>query len=87
MKPDESEFQIALDEAERIREKDEDSCHMAKCLFYLHQRNNDLEDVFKHLERYLLFGQPVEEHAALIRLVEGIREREDVVDDTKGFGL
>ena len=87
MKPDENEFQIALDEAERIRDADEDSSHIAKCLIYLHQRNGDLEEVFEHLEKYLKFGLPVEEHSALILLVDGIREREEDVDDSKGFGL
>ncbi len=87
MKPSEDEIRIALDEAERTRDADEDSHHMAKCLLYLHQRNGDLEPILDHLEKYLRFGQPVEEHSALIRLVEGIRERDEVLDDSKGFGL
>ncbi len=87
MKPNEDEFRIALDEAERIREAGTDSHSLAKCLLYLHQRNSDLEQVLEHLEKYLRFGLPVEEHSALVRLVEEMREREDVVDDSKGFGL
>jgi hypothetical protein len=87
MKPDENEFRMALDEAERIREADTDTHSLAKCLLYLHQRNMDLEPVLEHLEKFLRFGLPVEEHSALVRLVEAIREREDTIDDSKGFGL
>ncbi len=87
MKPNEDEFRIALDEAERIREADTDPHSMAQCLLYLYQRNNDLEQILEHLEKYLRFGLPVEEHSALIRLVDGIREREEMIDDSKGFGL
>lgn len=87
MKPDENEFRIALGEAERIREADEDSRFTSKCLIYLYQRNKDLEDVLGHVEKYLRFGLPVEEHSALVRLVDDIREREETVDDSKGFGL
>jgi len=87
MKPNGDEFRIALDEAERIRETDTDTHSLAKCLLYLYQRNSDLERVMEHLEKYLRFGLPVEEHSALVRLVEEMREREDTADDSKGFGL
>jgi len=87
MKPMENELKIALDEAERIRDAEEDQHYLAQCLIYLHQRNSDLEQILEHLEKYLRFGLPVEEHSALVRLVDGIREREDTIDDSKGFGL
>ena len=87
MKPDANELKTALDEAERMREGDEDSLFLAKSLLYLSKRNSDLEEVFLHLEKYLRFGLPTEEHSALVRLVDDIREREDEIDDSKGFGL
>jgi len=87
VKPDDNELKIALDEAERIREADEDSHFLAKSLSYLYQRNTDLEDVFRHLETYLKFGLPVEEHSALVRLMEEIRSREEKNNDSNGFGL
>ncbi|MCP3671143.1 MAG: hypothetical protein GY814_12065 [Gammaproteobacteria bacterium] len=87
MKPIKDEFRIALDEAERIRDADEDLNHIAKCLLYLHQRNGDLEQILAHLEKYLRFGLPVEEHSVLIRLVDGIKEGSRAPDDSKGFGL
>lgn len=87
MKPDKNELKTALDEAKRMREADEDSLFLAKSLIYLQQRNSDLEKVFEHLEKYLRFGLPVEEHSVLVRLVAEIRDREEDIDDVKGFGL
>jgi hypothetical protein len=87
MKLNANELKIALDEAVRMREQGEDPLFLAKSLTYLQQRNSELENVFQHLEKYLQFGFPVEEHAALVRLVAGIREKNEDIDDTKGFGL
>ena len=87
MKPSANELKIALDEAVRMRAQDEDPLFLAKSLIYLQQRNGDLENVFRHLEKYLQFGFPVEEHSALVRLVAGIREKNEDIDDAKGFGL
>jgi hypothetical protein len=87
MKPNDNELKIALDEAERIREENEDPCFLGKSLLYLEGRNRELEQVFEHVEKYLKFGLPVEEHSALVRLVDEIRERAEKDDDSKGFGL
>jgi hypothetical protein len=87
MKPDENELKLALDEAERIRGTDEDGHCLGKSLLYLYQRNRELEQVFKHVEKYLKFGLPVEEHSALVKLVDEIREHTEKIDDSKGFGL
>ncbi len=87
MKPTEIELKQALDEAERMREADADQHHLAKSLIYLHQRNAALEPMLEHLEKYLNFGLPVEEHSALVRMVDEIREQEDTINDSKGFGL
>jgi hypothetical protein len=43
--------------------------------------------VFEHVEKYLKFGLPVEEHSALVKLVDEIREHTEKTDDSKGFGL
>jgi hypothetical protein len=87
MKPSEDELRTALDEAERVRDANEDSRYLGKCLLYLNQRNMELEQVLDHVEKYLKFGLPVEEHSALVRLVDEIRERTVKSDDSKGFGL
>jgi hypothetical protein len=87
MKPSEDELRTALDEAERVRDANEDSRYLGKCLLYLNQRNMELEQVLDHVEKYLKFGLPVEEHSALVRLVDEIRERTEKSDDSKGFGL
>ncbi len=87
MKPDKYELKKALDEAERIRDTDEDSHCLGKSLLYLNRRNVELEQVFEHVEKYLKFGLPVEEHSALVKLVDEIREHTETTDDSKGFGL
>ena len=87
MKPSDSELKSALDEAERIRGTDEDPNFLGKSLLYLESRNRELEQVFEHVEKYLKFGLPVEEHSALVRLVDEIKEHQEKIDDSKGFGL
>jgi hypothetical protein len=89
MKPTEEEFQAALEEAERLREDEEDTYFLAKSLFYLYKRNLELEQVMEHLERFLQFGLPVEEHSELIRIVEQVREEErrERGENAEDFGL
>jgi hypothetical protein len=87
MKPDENELRMALDEAERIRDADKDDHCLAKSLLYLNVRNKELEQVFEHVEKYLKFGLPVEEHSLLVKLVDELREHAEKIDDSKGFGL
>ncbi len=87
MKPDKNELKTALNQAERMRDTGDDPLFLAKTLLYLSQRNSELEEVFTHLEKYLRFGLPVEEHSALVILVDEIREREEEIDGSKGFGL
>lgn len=87
MKPNANELNTALNEATRMRDAGEDPHFLAKSLIYLQRRNSELEIVLDHLEKYLQFGLPVEEHSALVKLVDAIRGRSDDIDDTKGFGL
>ncbi len=87
MKPSKDELKMAVDEAERIKDADEDSHFLGKSLLYLDKRNRELEEVFVHVEKYLNFGLPIEEHTALVKLIRNIRERSDEEDDSKGFGL
>jgi hypothetical protein len=76
VKPSSEELKAALEEAERIRESGEDPYFIAKTLLYLQQRNNDLEKVMEHAERYIQFGLPVEEHTQLKLLLEEAKTRE-----------
>jgi hypothetical protein len=76
VKPSDQELKAALAEAEQIRESGEDPHFLAKSLLYLHQRNQDLEKVLEHAERYIQFGLPVEEHTQLQLLLEEAKTRE-----------
>jgi hypothetical protein len=76
VKPSDEELKAALEEAERIRESGDDPGYLAKSLLYLHQRNEDLEKILEHAERYIQFGLPVEEHTRLKLLLEEAKTRE-----------
>jgi len=85
VKPDDNELKTALEEAERMRDAGEDSHFLSKSLLYLQRRNKELEKVLDHLEIFLQFGLPVEEHAKLTKLVAEIRTEEHrEVDIDKG---
>lgn len=76
MKPTENELATALQTAEGMRDRGEDPDHLAKVLLYLHRRDLMLERVLDHLELFLRFGLPVEEHMKLVRLVEEAKIQE-----------
>jgi hypothetical protein len=89
VKPTREELHAALAEAEQAREREEDPHFLAKSLLYLYQRNEDLEKILAHLERYLEFGLPVEEHARLEKLLEAAKLRESLAigEESGKFGL
>jgi len=70
MKPTPEELRNALQKAERMRDQGDDPDFLAKTLLYLRRRDETLEKVLEHLELFLRFGLPVEEHVKLVRLVE-----------------
>lgn len=74
--PEESELELALSAAERMRERDVDPHHLARALLYLHQRNERLEEVLQRTDRYLRFGMAEAELAQLRKLVQRLREEE-----------
>ncbi|MDF1530339.1 MAG: hypothetical protein P1R74_14570, partial [Sedimenticola sp.] len=61
----------------------EDPDYLAQSVIYLQRRDAILEQILLHLERYLQFGHPEEEHSKLIRLVDDAREMERI---EKGAG-
>lgn len=75
MKPTDQELATALRCAESMREQGEDPDHLAQSLLYLSRRDELLEEILQHLERFLGFGFPEEEHARLVRLVEQARRQ------------
>ena len=89
LKPTEEELKTALAEAERMREQDEDSHHLARTLQYLDHRVKALEAVFDAAKNYLQFGQEETEHAVLVNAIEAARSEEladrDQEDETLGL--
>ncbi len=75
MKPTDKELAHAVEVAEQMILSDSDPDYLARCVTYMHRRNGALEEVFIHLERYLQFGTPTDEHAKLTVLVQRLREQ------------
>jgi len=89
MKPTNQELIHALKVAERMTANNSDLDHLAQSLTHLHNRNRALEELLVHLERYLQFGTPTEEHARLTLLVAKLREQalSDSGDTELDYGL
>lgn len=87
--PTRQELEAALAEAERLRTRDEDSHHLAKCLIYLNRRDRVLERLLEAVEHYLNSGHAQHEHARLIKAVDAARHQlwEDSAGKDTDFGL
>ena len=75
-KPTKDELHIALAEAARMREQDEDPHYLAKCLLNHHFRLGYLEEVMLAVERYLHSGLAEAEHQRLLKVLEKARQAE-----------
>ncbi|MFC1684636.1 hypothetical protein ACFL0R_04075 [Pseudomonadota bacterium] len=90
MRPSDEELKTALTEIERLRvEEDEDPHHIVSCFLYLYRRDEVLERVLEHAERYLRFGQSEDEHARLRKLLDAIIEerRREAEEEGEYYGL
>jgi len=89
MKPTAEQLRHALQMAERMREQGDDPDFLARALLYLHRRDEILEKVLGHLELFLRFGLPVDEHMKLVRLVEEAKaqQRMEQGEDADKLGL
>jgi hypothetical protein len=89
MKPTDEELQKAVLKAESMRDRKEDPDSLAKALLYLRRRDEMLERVLEHLELFLRFGLPVDEHMKLVRLVEEakIQETREQGEEPEQLGL
>jgi len=70
MQPTSQQFEVALNEAQRLREQGHDGHHLAKTVLHLAARMRLLEDVLAHAKRYLHSGEGAIEHAQLVRAIE-----------------
>jgi hypothetical protein len=88
-KPTEEELNQALEEAERMREADEDPCYLAKSTQYLNRRVNVLEDVFEAANKYIHFGQEEREHAILLKAIQAAKRQEarETDEEEEDLGL
>lgn len=74
-KPTSEELQLALSEAVRMREHDEDPYFLAKSLLNMNYRVGFLEKVMLAAELYLR-GEGVQEHTALQRAIERAKKED-----------
>jgi len=89
-KPTKEELQAAMKKAGEMKEHDKDPDFIAKALLNAHFREQYLEKVFHHVERYLKFGQDEQEHQELLKAIEYAREQERRInkeDNPSTFGL
>lgn len=77
MKPTEEEFQLALAEAQRMREQGDDAHYLAKALLNLNYRQQHYASLFQAVERYFRSGQAEHEHALLLKAIEQVRQMDE----------
>ncbi|MEJ1402385.1 MAG: hypothetical protein RPU73_00690, partial [Candidatus Sedimenticola sp. (ex Thyasira tokunagai)] len=89
VKPDKNQLDDALKTAEELRDLGVDRHHLGRSLLYMQRRNKLLEELLDHVELYLQFGLPVDEHAKLEKLLERIRylEHRESGEDESSIGL
>lgn len=89
MKPTSDQMDIALAEAERLRDREEDTQHLALCLLFLQRRNEVLEDLLESVEHYLNSGHAPREHSQMIKAVDAARHQmwEESESEPPNFGL
>ncbi|MCB1791399.1 MAG: hypothetical protein KDJ24_13960 [Gammaproteobacteria bacterium] len=71
----------ALAAADAMRTRGEDPQYVAHWLLRMHERCEQLENLLRLTERYLVFGMPEHELAEMEQLVERLREQEFAADD------
>ena len=89
MKQTTEELSVARHTAEWVSEQGEDPDFVAKTLLCLQRWDETLEKVLEHLELFLRFGLPVEEHMKLVRLIEEAKaqQRMERGEDADKLGL
>jgi hypothetical protein len=85
--PTKQEITKALETAQRMSANDDDAEHLAKTLLYLARRVQDLERIREYAERYVRFGNPVEDHRDLLVALQKAREHALSGADDAEFGL
>ena len=73
--PSRKDLATALATARRMLDRQLDPQHLALGFAYLHDRNEQLEEVLIRLDHYLRYGMSEHDLAELTRDVEKLRER------------
>jgi hypothetical protein len=68
-RPSPEELEIALRQAEQMREHDQDPDHVAKALLNLNYRMQYMEQLLSQTKRYLNSGQSATEHSKLLKII------------------
>lgn len=87
-RPTEEELQLALSEAARMREHDEDKHHIAKALLNLNYRMEAMEELLSRAKHYLHSGHGSTEHVLLKKAIEKADQADAYLGKgEKGFGF
>jgi hypothetical protein len=89
-KPNAEELHRVLEVAARLASNESDEGALARCVLYLHDRNQHLEDVYEHVENYLNSGMAEQAHARLVTALDQAREaqhRQGHEDSDEPLGL
>ena len=87
-RPSDEELQLALSEATRMREQDEDQHHVAKTLLNLNYRMEVMEELLSRAKHYLHSGHGSTEHVLLIKAIEKADQADAYLGkNEKGFGF
>ena len=88
-KPSDTVYSDALNNAELVRESDNDPHALAHTILYLAERNSKLENIAIAAETYIRFGQDPQLHTNLVKALQQFENYEtevNMMDDPK-FGL
>ena len=77
MTPTAEELQIAIAEAQRMREQGDDEFHLAKALLNLHYRQQHYDALRQAVEHYFRSGQAEREHTLLLKALEQVKQMEE----------
>lgn len=88
-KPTEIELKTAIIAAETMKEHDKDPFFIAKALLNHHYRLKYYEELLKTADHYMNHGQAEQQHMALLRCIDKIKEVESHIakQDIESFGL
>ena len=76
-KPDEDEYQAALQTATVLHDEHRDPRYLGATLLYLDQRRALLEKVLVQADRFLLTGQSEQAHALLLKAIHAAKRAEE----------